>query len=396
MRGLPRVRERTNDPKERVRVPEARIVLALLIGALGGGVAALISQRPHPVCAPAACPVCKICTECAQGAAATVTAGAKGLLELPSGPIGGIWLPEGREKDGDSALQQVLKRTAINNEILVAVSNSALITEDGKYGMLATWIESVQRAGVKNFMVIALDEQTAKACQAVNVAYWKVEFKSLADNNKDNHGISSQKFHLLREFLTLGYSVFLSDVDVAWLQNPFNFIKRDSDVEGLSDGYDDRTAYGYIDGIDDPGMGWARYAQTVRIFVLNSGLFYMMPSQRTVNLMDKITDHLQSHKDWDQTVFNEKIWYPSHHEYRSAQVSVRVLDHLLYMNSKTLFKFQRHDPNGKNRLPIVVHVNYHPDKWERMKAIIRRWVDGDTAALDSFPDGSEKRRRMLK
>lgn len=26
--------------------------------------------------------------------------------------------------------------------------------------MLATWIESVQRTGVKNFMVIALDEQT--------------------------------------------------------------------------------------------------------------------------------------------------------------------------------------------------------------------------------------------
>jgi hypothetical protein len=26
--------------------------------------------------------------------------------------------------------------------------------------MLATWVESVQRTGVKNFMVIALDEQT--------------------------------------------------------------------------------------------------------------------------------------------------------------------------------------------------------------------------------------------
>jgi hypothetical protein len=26
--------------------------------------------------------------------------------------------------------------------------------------MLATWVESVQRAGVRNFMVIALDEQT--------------------------------------------------------------------------------------------------------------------------------------------------------------------------------------------------------------------------------------------
>lgn len=93
-------------------------------------------------------------------------------------------------------------------------------------------------------------------------------------------------------------------------------------MEGLSDGFDERTAYGappsslpppsscrrrhrhssaaphpsptptpypgarppagYIDGIDDPSMGWARYAQTVRIFVLNSGLFFMRASPRAV------------------------------------------------------------------------------------------------------------------
>ena len=90
----------------------------------------------------------------------------------------------------------------------------------------------------------------------------------------------------------------LADVDIVTLQNPFNFLKRDSDIEGLSDGFDERTAYGapncgslpappahlpagYVDGIDDPDMGWARYAQTIRIFVLNSGLFYITPSNRT-------------------------------------------------------------------------------------------------------------------
>lgn len=91
------------------------------------------------------------------------------------------------------------------------------------------------------------------------------------------------------------------DVDIVTLQNPFNFLVRDSDVEGLSDGFDERTAYGafssrlrgvslpaesraagYVDGIDDQSMGWARYAQTIRIFVLNSGLFYIQPSERTV------------------------------------------------------------------------------------------------------------------
>ena len=118
------------------------------------------------------------------------------------------------------------------------------------------------------------------------------------------------------------------------------------------------------------------------------------------------------------------------------------MDHLLFMNSKTLFKvrshdalamlehaltasclcplaplqYQRKDPVGKNRLPVMVHVNYHPDKareacmtalshscwilrgacacapvlqWDRMKAVVRRWVDGDVKALDGFPDGSQ-------
>ena len=37
-------------------------------------------------------------------------------------------------------------------------------------------------------------------------------------------------------------------------QNPFNFLYRDSDVEGMTDGYDVPTAYGEIYGVDDPSM----------------------------------------------------------------------------------------------------------------------------------------------
>ena len=66
--------------------------------------------------------------------------------------------------------------------------------------------------------------------------------------------------------------MLLSDVDIVTLQNPFQFLHRDTDVEALSDGFDDRTAYGWNDGIDDPSMGWARYVATMRIYVMNSGL----------------------------------------------------------------------------------------------------------------------------
>ncbi len=58
------------------------------------------------------------------------------------------------------------------------------------------------------------------------------------------------KFTILRDFLLLGYNVLLSDVDIVTLQNPFEHLYRDSDVEGMTDGWDNGTAYGYNDVFD--------------------------------------------------------------------------------------------------------------------------------------------------
>jgi hypothetical protein len=41
-----------------------------------------------------------------------------------------------------------------------------------------------------------------------------------------NHAISALKFKILGEFLDLGYSVLLTDIDIVWLDvraSPFNF-----------------------------------------------------------------------------------------------------------------------------------------------------------------------------
>ena len=72
--------------------------------------------------------------------------------------------------------------------------------------------------------------------------------KGQADTGS-NHAVSAMKFRMLRKFLRLGYSVFLSDVDIVVLQNPFKFLMRDSDVEGMSDGFDNGTAYGESAGL---------------------------------------------------------------------------------------------------------------------------------------------------
>jgi arabinosyltransferase len=67
----------------------------------------------------------------------------------------------------------------------------------------------------------------------------------------------------------LGYSVLLSDVDIVTVQNPFQHLVRDVDVEGMSDGWDDAKAYGYNDVYDDPAMGWSRYSHSMRVSVIN-------------------------------------------------------------------------------------------------------------------------------
>lgn len=63
------------------------------------------------------------------------------------------------------ALPPMQEKVAINKEVLVAVSNSALLSGDGKFGMLKMWIDGVQRAGVKNFLIIAIDK-TVSACDS--------------------------------------------------------------------------------------------------------------------------------------------------------------------------------------------------------------------------------------
>ena len=61
-----------------------------------------------------------------------------------------------------------------------------------------------------------------------------------------NHAVSGLKFRILRPILDMGFAVLLSDVDIVTLQNPFQHLHRDCDVEGMSDGWDNATAYGGI------------------------------------------------------------------------------------------------------------------------------------------------------
>lgn len=284
-------------------------------------------------------------------------------------------------------LAKILEKVAVNKELIVALANSNVKE------MLEVWFTNIKRVGMPNYLVVALDEEIARYCESKDVPVYKRD----PDNGIDsvartggNHAVSGLKFRILREFLQLGYSVLLSDVDIVYLQNPFDHLYRDSDVESMTDGHDNKTAYGFNDVFDEPKMGWARYAHTMRIWVYNSGFFYIRPTIPSIELLDRVAGRLSREPNsWDQAVFNEELFFPSHPGYDGLHASRRTMDFYLFMNSKVLFKTVRKDANLSKLKPVIVHVNYHPDKLTRMLAVVEFYVNGKQDALKSFPDGSD-------
>lgn len=299
------------------------------------------------------------------------------------------WLPSATRDKINPTLAAFLKKVAINNEVLVAVSNANYAWPGG---MLELWMKSVKRAGVKNAMVVALDEDTKINVEKFGLPAFRLDL-AIPDSQKNsgsNHAVSALKFRILKPFLELGYSVLLSDVDIVTLDDPFKYLIRDSDIESLSDGWTEETAYGYNDVADDPSMGWARYAHSMRIFVFNSGLFYLRNTNASLDLLDKAIYRVESEEAWDQAVWNECIFFPNSPKNIDPGVTRRAMDIEKFMNSKYLFKFLRHnEAHFKEVQPAMVHVNYHPDKFERMKAVWAHYVEGKKTALNAFPDGSE-------
>lgn len=283
-------------------------------------------------------------------------------------------------------LAKVLEKVAVQREVIVALANSNV------KGMLEVWFNSIKKVGIPNYLVVALDDEIVNFCESNDVPVYKRDPDEGIDSigkTGGNHAVSGLKFHILREFLLLGYGVLLSDVDIVYLQNPFHFLYRDSDVESMTDGHNNITAYGYDDVFDDPSMGWARYAHTMRIWVYNSGFFYLRPTIPSIELLDRVANRLSHEKAWDQAVFNEELFFPSHSGYNGLHASRRTMDFYLFMNSKVLFKTLRKNANLSKLKPVIVHVNYHPDKLPRMKAVVEFYVNGKRDALKPFPDGSD-------
>ena len=243
----------------------------------------------------------------------------------------------------------MLRKTAVRREVLVAVCNSNVI------GQLDKWVESNRRAGITNMLIVAIDDRLPKHLDSAGVAYWK-----RINRAAGSHKISAQKFMYVKEFLTTGCSVLMSDIDVVYLRNPFDYLHRDSDIEGTTDGWDDGSAYGWTEQLDDPSLGpYGRFRPAMRITAWNSGLWYARATHASLNLMSILAQRMATEDTWDQAAFGEEVARPARDDHLAAGITKRALNHWCFANSKTTFRRIRVEPQLKTHVPVVVHANYH-------------------------------------
>ena len=273
-------------------------------------------------------------------------------IAAPSGPF-----PvncKGRED-----LCNVLREVAINREVMVAVANSHAPGID-------EFLNRVVSLGVKNFVVVALDDALARRLKARGIAFYRYE-----SDARGNHGVSAMKFPILREFLSVGCSVLLTDTDVVYLQNPMDMLYRDTDVEGMSDGWDLESLHGYADAVNDPLGGRLKENHALRIGCLNSGLWYVAATKASLRLMRIMEYRLSTENLWDQTGYNLELTLPSRDDHVVAGATMRVLSPWCFMNSKVFYRNMRQQPWFRKHTPVAVHVNYHTDKMQKMAEIIK-------------------------
>lgn len=90
----------------------------------------------------------------------------------------------------------------------------------------------------------------------------------------------------------------------------------------------------------------------------------------------------------DQTIFNELVFLPSRPGFTSPSVTHRIMDGLLFMNSRVFFTTFRRGELFLKRVPVVIYMNYHVDKLERIIAIEQFYMHGDKGPVTALPDAN--------
>jgi len=285
------------------------------------------------------------------------------------------------------------------NDVMMCTNRKTCWWSGGN--ILETFLQAAQRLNLRSYLIVTLDDETERFCRGFSSASYtvpslrmEIPVPKAQQGSRGANMISTLKYDLLQRILGWGFSVLVVDLDVVFLKDPFEHLYRDADVEGSTDGFTRNWAMGSLGSVHEPKMGWGAGGLYVQHFTLNVGCAFFRPTPNAIELLRRVGSRLARESGWDQQIFNQELFLKSHGEYNGSKASVRVMDHLKWVNSKVYFFSERRRflpgrPTEDKDLPVMVHMNYHADKHKRMLCVWARYgPKGEVGACDKFPEGS--------
>ena len=273
---------------------------------------------------------------------------------------------------GREALCAVVREVAIDREVMATLANGAVVQQ------VAVLHASVAKSGIKNFLVIALDERMKRFCVEQGIPYF-----FSPNTAQGNHKVSAEKFGIIKNFIAVGCSVLLTDTDVVYMQDPFRALYRDSDIESMSDGWDNHTAFGFMDNVRNArGEGEEAVLHSLRNMALNSGLWFVAATHAVMRFLVLVEHEVTTKDIWDQTAYNLILRRFSYGTLKGPGCTIRVLNPLCFMNTKVATRYLYTSEHLRRHTPVAVHVNYHPDKENKVHLLQQYYFEGKAELRD--------------
>ena len=204
-------------------------------------------------------------------------------------------------------------------------------------GMLRTFAEGTAALRLPT-LVLAMDEATFAVARATTAA--AVLIPSTAGQTA-----LSRKWAAIGAILEAGAGVLWADVDGVIASEPFALLSGDSDVEALSEGWEDTFLRGFVMGSDDPSMGWSRYCESMRAAMLSPSLMYLEPTTPSRNLAGLFARHAAAWPSADgyaweaageeATELSMELLMPAHDATARVGVKLRVMHADCWLHERT-------------------------------------------------------------
>lgn len=175
-------------------------------------------------------------------------------------------------------MEKQIQHLQINNTIIIVFANNCYLP------VLNNWLYAIERLGITNYLIIALDEVLLAHLQSRHVPVLLRPCDPVLES------LWIHRIAVIQEILMTGYDVLHSDADAVWLKDPLQ-----------------KYIYAQpYDMIFSQGTVWPPDVHKVWHFVLCCGFFFIKANASTLRFMAELSERVIKDKD-DQVSVNRLL-----------------------------------------------------------------------------------------